>query len=155
MIDPTVIIHAFLDIELEAGSYVIAVDGDGYDGRYSDYGSVGFYELSVDLPLFADLNEDDQLDGLDWQIFIDHLETDLSGLSPNEAYFLGDLNLDGESNIADFGLFKDEYISTNGQAAFEALFSAVPEPTSLVLLFTAVVGWLWRDRTLLGKQPLN
>lgn len=144
--DPTATIHAFLDITLEAGSYVISVDGDDFPGRYSDYGSLGFYEINIDLPIFADLNADDQLDVQDWQVFIAGAGTDLSGLTANEAYLKGDLDGDGKNGIADFGLFKDAFIDTNGRSAFEALFLQVPEPAAIVLVLTALVGIPWRYR---------
>lgn len=146
-INPTVTIHALLDIFLEPGDYVISVDGDEFPGRYSDYGSVGFYQINIDLPVFADLNGDQVLNTLDWQDFISNFGSDLSGLSPSEAYAAGDLDSDGVNSISDFGLFKDAYITANGVAAFESLLAQVPEPTSLVLTTTVLAIMLRRRRT--------
>ena len=42
----------------------------------------------------------------------------------------GDLDNDG----ADFGLFKADFIAANSPAAFQALFGAVPEPSTIALI---------------------
>ena len=145
-VDPTVTINAFLDITLDAGDYVISVDGDGNGDLYTDYGSLGFYTIDVDLPLFADLNSDGALDLLDWQLFQAGAETDLSGLTAMEAYQSGDLDGDGVNGIADFGLFKDAFIAANGVTAFQSLFVQVPEPAALSLLLAALAASPTRPR---------
>ena len=152
VIDPTVTINALLDITLSAGDYVIGVDGDGMAGRYSDYGSVGFYQINIDLPIFADLNADNQLDQLDWNQFIANSEADLTGLTDLQAYQAGDLDGDGVNSVLDFGLFKDAYIEANGLAAFEALFVQVPEPASSFLAFALLTGCLARIRIHIQRQ---
>ena len=81
----------------------------------------------------ADLNFDGVLDADDWLAFIAGSETDLSGLTEIEQYARGDLNGDGVNDIFDFALFKQDYVQTNGAAAFAALFQSVPEPASLCL----------------------
>jgi hypothetical protein len=88
---------------------------------------------------FADLNFDGVLSPADWEKFIAGAETDLSHLSPIDAYEAGDLNGDGFNDIVDFGLFKNHYVAVHGIAAFESLFLlTVPEPGSLALsLFLA------------------
>ena len=145
-VDPTVTINAFLDITLDAGDYVISVDGDGNGDLYSDYGSLGFFTIDIDLPLFADLNSDGALDLLDWQLFQEGAETELSGLTAMEAYQSGDLDGDGVNGIADFGLFKDAFIAANGPAAFQSLFVQVPEPAALSLLLAALAASPTRPR---------
>lgn len=143
----TVVINAFADITLPAGDYVLVVDGDNFPGRYSDYGSVGFYTIDIDLPLFADLNNDGTLDAQDWQLFVSGSENDLNGLSTHDAYLFGDLNLDGKNDLTDFGLFKEAFITAEGSAAFASLFAAVPEPTTIMTLaMAALVGFLRRNQ---------
>ena len=38
--------NASFDVDLPAGNYFVSVDGVGRDGRYSDYGSLGFFSIS-------------------------------------------------------------------------------------------------------------
>ncbi|QDS98236.1 zinc metalloprotease [Adhaeretor mobilis] len=153
VVDPTVTVNAPLNMILEAGSYVISVEGDAGPGHFDDYGSLGFYTIDIEVPLFADLNNDSQLDHLDWQQFLAGSGTDLSGLTSLEAYQAGDLDGDGLNNAADFGLFKDAYIEAFGLAGFEALFVQVPEPTSLLLATLALTACLRRNRFILNNQP--
>ncbi len=84
-----------------------------------------------------DLNFDGQLNSLDWNLFLAGSETDLSTLSPIDAYSAGDLNGDGFNDLFDFGIFKTEYIQVHGLSGFEALFKQVPEPNSI--FFTSFV----------------
>jgi hypothetical protein len=88
---------------------------------------------------FSDLNFDGVLDPLDWQAFLLGAETDLSALSPIDAYEAGDLNGDGTNDLEDFGLFKANYIQVNGLLAFQSLFISVPEPSSAVLLLVGSI----------------
>jgi hypothetical protein len=87
----------------------------------------------------ADLNFDGNLDALDWAMFIAGAETDLSGMSPIDAYTSGDLDGDGVNSVLDFGIFKNAYNSGNGAGAFERMLSGVPEPSSAAL---ALIGAL-------------
>jgi hypothetical protein len=94
----------------------------------------------------ADIN----LDGLatidDWQIFIAHAYTELGGLSPLDAFQLGDLDLDGDNDFDDFRYFKSAYDLANGLGAFSSI-GQIPEPQTLILaLFTAIGGVCWRRR---------
>ena len=41
---------AFNNINLDAGTYYLSVEGTGRDGRYSDYGSLGFYTITGQIP---------------------------------------------------------------------------------------------------------
>ena len=146
VVDPDVIISAPLDITLDAGSYVISVDGDNIAGQNSDYGSVGFYTIDIDLPVFADLNQDDQLDEADWLLFIAGAAADLQGLTPLEAYQAGDLDGDGVNGVTDFNLFRNAFIEVHGLDGFTALFIEVPEPSSCMLFVIAWMGFLNRPQ---------
>jgi hypothetical protein len=87
----------------------------------------------------ADLNFDGELDGEDWNIFIAGSESDMALLSPIERYELGDLDGDGENSFGDFVAFKELYDSVNGTGSFAAMLAGVPEPSSRVFVFIAVV----------------
>jgi hypothetical protein len=63
--------------------------------------------------------------------------TDLSSQSVVGAYLKGDLDGDLDNDYQDFQLFKSDYIAANGLSGFNALFTSVPEPNSLVLMLVA------------------
>ncbi len=87
--------------------------------------------------LLADLHFYGSVDVDAWPVFRDGNYTDLSGLSAVDAYRMGDLDGDGDSDIYDFGMFRDAYEAENGgPGSFEAMFAvaAVPEPASLALM---------------------
>ncbi|MCA9184966.1 MAG: PQQ-dependent sugar dehydrogenase [Pirellulaceae bacterium] len=73
--------------------------------------------------VFGDLNDDEMVDMLDWQNVLEGLNADLSGLTLEESYRLGDLNGDHRTNYDDIKLFRTAWFDANG-ASF-----AVPEPT--------------------------
>lgn len=102
------------------------------------------------LSMFADLDFDGELDEQDWLLFIAGSETNLSGLTPIEAYQAGDLDGDGKNSIADFGLFKDAYIVANGLSGFESLFIQVPEPSTFVFVLLGLAEYPWRRHSCLN-----
>ncbi|QDV72515.1 M14-type cytosolic carboxypeptidase [Botrimarina mediterranea] len=77
----------------------------------------------------GDFNFDGVIDAADYLILAANAETDLSGLSPLEAYAAGDLDGDGRNSIEDFLQFKGVYVSLHGAAAFAAIVQGVPEPS--------------------------
>ncbi|CAK9037553.1 Alpha-L-fucosidase (Alpha-L-fucoside fucohydrolase) [Durusdinium trenchii] len=85
----------------------------------------------------SDLNTDGSITALDWDIFRNGLDTDVSALTLAEAYLQGDLDGDLDVDIDDFGLFKIDFMAAHPEASsFEAAVTGVPEPSSLVLLLT-------------------
>ena len=83
--------------------------------------------------LFADLNLDGELSGLDWVLFVDGFGQDLEGLTGRESYFLADLNVDGVHDAEDFIEFSIAFDTVNGAGAFAAMAAAVPEPASAAI----------------------
>jgi hypothetical protein len=67
----------------------------------------------------------------DWQTFITNA-FDLSGLSDRDAFQLGDLDFDGDSDFEDFRHFKTAFDLVNGLGAFASI-GQVPEPHSFLL----------------------
>ncbi len=94
------------------------------------------------LGVFADLNFDQLLNEQDWLIFIAGAEQDLQGLSPVEAYAMGDLDGDGVNSFTDFGLFRDAFNAANGIGSLELLIAGVPEPNTFTLAWLAVAASL-------------
>lgn len=111
-----------------------------------------FYQLDVkvsELPqpgMSADLNFDGQATIADWQTFVANSYTNLAGLSDRDAFQLGDLDLDGDSDFDDFRYFKSAYDLANGAGAFASL-GQVPEPQTLAMVgFIAAGACLARRR---------
>lgn len=96
------------------------------------------------IPPSGDLNGDGAIDVDDWVALRDSQHSDLSGLTDEEAFMRGDINLDGTNNHADFVLFKSLYLEAHGPGSFAAIFAVVPEPTTFALSFMVVFGWLSR-----------
>lgn len=94
----------------------------------------------------GDLDGDVDIDAADWNVLRSHQLGNLSGMSPEERYFAGDLNNDGFNNHADFVLFKNSYDSANGPGSFLAMLNSVPEPSTVVILAGASMGLLFCRR---------
>jgi len=109
--------------------------------------SVGDY--TTPLPPL-DLNADGDLNLLDFQMFLAGLNADLSGLTAEQAYQLGDLNGDYQNNYVDFRLFKQGYDEWNGQGAFALAMAGVPEPPTMALFVVGLTCGSWL-RTMPGQ----
>gem|GEM_PF-6771699 len=100
----------------------------------------------------GDLNEDGEINLQDWLAFQANAAVDLTGLTPQEALLLGDMDLNGQHSLADFALFRDAYDQAQGAGAFAAL-QTVPEPGTLAALACLAISlalsgrrWLRPDR---------
>jgi hypothetical protein len=83
----------------------------------------------------SDLTFDNLLTAADWNTFkANHLVPLNQTLTPAQTYASGDIDGDLDVDVADFRLFKNDYIAANGAAAWAALGAAVPEPCALSLL---------------------
>jgi len=102
----------------------------------------------------GDMNLDEAVDELDWQMFIAGNQADLTGLTWEEAYCLGDLDGDGDNDIFDFAMFREAYELRNPAAgAFEAMMALyVPEPASICVMLAAGLPVLLRRR---GRRRKN
>jgi hypothetical protein len=92
----------------------------------------------------ADLTFDGFITEADWAIFIAGAHANMTGLSAAEAYQMGDLDGDFDNDIYDFDLFRQAFEASNPAAgAFEAMlagYAAIPEPSSILLFATGVMG---------------
>jgi hypothetical protein len=80
---------------------------------------------------------------------LDGGQRDMTALSAAEAYQMGDLDGDFDNDIHDFILFRKAYEAENGGGSFAAMVaaSAVPEPSSIMLLAAGAAGMgMWRRR---------
>jgi len=92
----------------------------------------------VGCSLLVDLNGDCSLDSADWSMFRNGQFRDMTGLTPTQAFAMGDLNGDFRNNHADFVIFKNAFEAANGADAFAALFAHVPEPPTILLALILV-----------------
>lgn len=126
------------DVEIQ----ILRTDGSTFDVPVTFTGNDG-----QPFP-FGDLNFSGSMDPDDWDLYIAGGLTDLSGLSPAEAYRAGDLNNDGVNNLTDMNIFIETYETDNGAGSFAAMLSGVPEPSSWLLLTIAAVALTCRRRGL-------
>ncbi|MFN3166083.1 MAG: M60 family metallopeptidase [Phycisphaeraceae bacterium] len=101
------------------------------------------------LEFLADLNEDDAVDLADWQIFIANVQADMSGLTADQAWAMGDLDGDFDNDLNDFDLFRRAYEEANpAPGAFAAMLAeaSVPEPGTAALIGAGAVLGLRRRR---------
>ena len=65
----------------------------------------------------GDLDLNGMIDLNDWQLYIAGVGADLSGLTPQQRFQMGDMNGDGSNDLADFDLFVSAYDSAHGSGA--------------------------------------
>jgi hypothetical protein len=109
---------------------VILLEADG-----SEFPVTVVYE--GDPLLLGDLNFNGVVDPADWPLFRDGLGGVHAALSSAQAYTLGDLDGDGDTDLVDFRTFQFIYDQANGAGALQGLIagqSQVPEPTSLLAI---------------------
>ncbi|BBO31617.1 matrixin family metalloprotease [Lacipirellula parvula] len=112
------------------GDYLIRIRGNQDANQ--------FYQLDVSFTeapatgTSVDLNLDGVTSRADWELFLTYSYTNFPGLGQRDAFGRGDLDFDGDNDVADFRLFKSIFNSVNGAGAFENLLR-VPEPSSLLL----------------------
>ena len=106
------------------------------------------YEGTAPTP--GDINGDGVINAADWSLFVAGSGASFTGQTPVQAFLQGDLDGNLVNNFADFRLFKADYDAANGQGAFSKMVAGVPEPSTIVLVATGVIGIVlrWRSRKL-------
>lgn len=105
----------------------------------------------------GDLNDDGSIDINDWNAFRSGATVSVAGLPNMDAYFLGDLDLDGKHTLHDVELFRQYFDTANGAGAFVAI-QGVPEPTTWVIGATGLfllLGWCGVSRRRLRSKWLQ
>jgi hypothetical protein len=86
---------------------------------------------------YGDFTSDGVVNHLDWAVLRTNQETNLTGLSLEQAYFRGDLTEDLANDHEDFVAFKLLYDATNGAGSFVVMVASVPEPSTIGLILGA------------------
>ena len=116
------------------------VDSDFFQNVTSDF----FFP-----EVFGDFDSSGDLTVFDWQTFKSGVGEDLSGLSREQRYMLGDIDFDGDNDLNDFHLFRTLYNRQNGAGALSQAIVVVPEPASgctALALFGIIVFQSCRSR---------
>ena len=121
-----------------AGSLLeIRLSSPGYETFFDNVRLIAVDSL-VEIGQTSDLNMDGVVTAADWSLFVANSYADLSGYSPAQKFLHGDLDRDGDNDFDDFLIFKNDFIATNGAAAF-AKSLAAPEPASITLTLLATL----------------
>jgi hypothetical protein len=151
--NPMSMLRADFNQTLAAGTYFLSVDGTELPGRYTDYGSLGYFAISAEVvsqTLSGDFNNDGAWNILDLDLLVadivnggtpslfdvnndglvNNLDTDwwlveagAINLPSGGAYLRGDANLDGAVEGSDFGIWNSFKFSA-GAAWSRADFNA-------------------------------
>ena len=91
----------------------------------------------------------------DWPIFRTGLGRSGDDLTLAQAYGMGDLDADGDTDIVDFRTFEAIYDANNGSGALQGLIASVPEPSALMLLLVSAISICgWRSKTMRGALTI-
>jgi hypothetical protein len=90
--------NASFNETLDAGIYFISVEGTGRPDRYTEYGSLGYYEVSGTIVDSGVIDGDFNDDGLWNEMDVDALVADIAGIGTPAEY---DLTGDGAVDLAD------------------------------------------------------
>lgn len=92
-------------------------------------------EYTGDDIVVGDYSGNGTIGAEDWPLFRSGLGNTGEGLSQAQAFGLGDLDGDGDTDLSDFRQFETLYDNANGAGALQGLIATqVPEPASVILL---------------------
>lgn len=125
----------------EAGFEVVGtltIDTSSGSPVYRNRSGLFLTEWSFGAPVNIDLDNDGYVTDEDALAYISGLHMDLSALTAEQAFAMGDLNGDFINDYEDFRIFKAAFDVNNGEGAFEAALS-VPEPATAGLVLAGLV----------------
>jgi hypothetical protein len=125
-------------VYLTPGRHSVRATTVGFNGANIDH-------LLVEAGWAADLDRNGIVTAADWNLFKSGQGANMSSMSLEQTYFLGDLNGDRQHDLFDFFEFRKSYEEANGGGSFATML-AVPEPTTLVLTTCALLGFALRRR---------
>jgi endonuclease/exonuclease/phosphatase family metal-dependent hydrolase len=134
-----VIYHRGRGVTATAAATIGPVDGNpntdiAIAGYNADHRAVlATYSLSMG----GDFDANGLIDIADWSILRANQHAELTGLSADDAWRLGDLNGDFRNDFTDFVEFKMMFDGVNGAGSFAAML-AVPEPAGAVIALLAL-----------------
>lgn len=127
-----------------SGNVTFTLDGigGGADVILNGFELYSVGEYTPPLPT-VDLNGDGTLDLVDFQMYLTGLHANLTGLTQQQAYAMGDLNGDFYNDFVDYQLFRQAYDAWNGQGTFSVALETVPEPTSFHMVLAGILAGRW------------
>ena len=93
--------------------------------QFGDFTYIGF------IPRVGDLDGDADIDVADYLTLSTNLFTNVSALTTDQSYPLGDLTADLRVDGKDFADFRTAYDEANGAGMFVAMLQFVPEPSTI------------------------
>lgn len=99
----------------------------------------------------GDFDLDLDVDLTDYLTLSTHLFTDVSALTTEQAYLMGDMTSDLVINASDLRAFRFAHDDANGLGAFVAMLARVPEPSAGGLAILGAGAMLFRRRR--GPSP--
>ena len=121
---------AVVPVGADTARIVIAIETFGGSATNSGTVFVDDASFTVGDSILGDFDDDGDVDDVDYLTLSTNLHTDVSALSTDQSYLLGDMTLDLKINGHDFRGFGFAFDEANGAGAFVAMLAAVPEPSA-------------------------
>ena len=116
----------------------------GFNGSWGTDDLTVYYDdlrwLNINPAAPGDLDVDGDIDVEDWRQFQAGHLVDMSALTLDESFTLGDLDGDLDNDFDDFLLFEVTYDTVHGSGAFRSQILHLPEPSGAIVIF-AISAW--------------
>jgi hypothetical protein len=104
------------------------------------------FNLTIAQDIPGDFDDDLDVDLTDYLILSANLLFDVSSLTVEQGYALGDFTRDRRIDGNDFRGFRFAFEDANGVGAFQAMLAAIPEPPAGALALVACLSLMTRRR---------
>jgi hypothetical protein len=141
-----------------SGSHLFAVNGGNSIGKYNaTTGAIvnpalvmvsSPWALAVSDLIPGDFDDDLDVDVLDYLVLSANLHADVTLLTTEQSYLLGDLTADLQVDGHDYRAFRFAFEEANGAGSFVAMLAAIPEPSTGALAALSCGAIVFRRRPL-------